>query len=139
MEIPIAALCDAATDYAGKLNVLGVFDTVLTTKFPAVHPQCAIACRFVFNKGEEGTRVFRLSFVNEDGKVVMPAIELAIDIKVPEEVNYLSRNLIINLQQLKFDAAGQYAVELLMDGRQVSSIPLLVREINPPGPPEMPS
>jgi len=136
MEIPIAALCAAATDYAGKLNLLGVFDTVLTTKFPAVHPQCAIALRFVFNKGEEGHRVFRLSFVNEDGQVVMPAIELAIDIKVPDEVNYLSRNLIINLQQLKFDAAGQYSVEVLMDGRQVASIPLLVREIKAPLPPE---
>lgn len=141
METPIAALCDAATDYAGKLNLLGVFDTVLTTKLPAVHPQCAIACRFVFNKAEEGSRVFRLAFVNEDGRVVMPAIELAIDIKVPDEVNYLSRNLIINLQQLKFDAAGQYSVEVQMDGRQVASIPLLVREIKAQAPPlpEMPS
>ena len=133
MEIPIATLCDAATDYAGKLNLLGAFDTVLTTKFPAVHPQCAIALRFVFNKGEEGQRVFRLSLVNEDGKVVMPSIELAIEIKVPEEVNYLSRNLIINLQQLKFDAPGQYAVEVLMDQRQIATIPLLVREIKGAG------
>jgi len=139
MEPTIAALCDAATDYGGKLNLLGVFDTVLTTNFPAVHPQCAIALRFVFNKGEEGHRAFRLSFVNEDGKIVMPAIELAIDIKVPEEVNYLSRNLIINLQQLKFDTAGQYAVEVLMDGRQVTSIPLLVRLVKPPATPEIPS
>ena len=133
METPIATLCDAATDYAGKLNLLGSFDTVLTTKFPAVHPQCAIALRFVFNKAEEGHRVFRLTFVNEDGKAVMPPVELAIDVKIPDEVNYLSRNLIINLQQLKFDAAGQYGVEVLMDGNQVASIPLLVRDVRPPG------
>lgn len=139
MEIPIATLCDAATDYAGKLNLLGSFDTVLTTKFPAVHPQCAIALRFVFNKGEEGHRVFRLTFVNEDGKIVMPAIELAIDVKIPDEVNYLSRNLIINLQQLKFDAAGQYAVEVVMDGKQVASIPLLVRQTAAPATPDVPS
>lgn len=139
MEIPIATLCDAATDYSGKLNLLGSFDTVLTTKFPAVHPQCAIALRFVFNKAEEGHRVFRLTFVNEDGRIVMPAIELAIDVKIPDEVNYLSRNLIINLQQLKFDAAGQYAVEVLMDSRQVASIPLLVRQTVAPPTPDVPS
>lgn len=139
MEIPIATLCDAATDYAGKLNLLGSFDTVLTTKFPAVHPQCAIALRFVFNKAEEGNRVFRLTFVNEDGKIVMPAIELAIDVKIPDEVNYLSRNLIINLQQLKFDTAGQYAVEVLMDGQQVASIPLLVRQTPAPATPDVAS
>ena len=132
MEIPIATLCDAATDYAGKLNLLGAFDTVLTTNFPAIHPQCTIALRFIFNKGEEGNRVFRLTFVDEDGKAVMPPIELAIDIRIPDEVNYLSRNLIINLQQLKFDVAGQYAVEVLMDGQQVATIPLLVREVKAP-------
>ena len=132
METPIATLCDAATDYAGKLNLLGSFDTVLTTQFPAIHPQCAIALRFIFNKGEEGSRVFRLTFVDEDGQAVMPPIELAIDIRIPDEVNYLSRNLIINLQQLKFDRAGQYAVEILMDGQQVATIPLLVREIKGP-------
>jgi hypothetical protein len=139
MEIPIAALCDAATDYAGKLNLLGVFDTVLTTKFPAVHPQCAIALRFVFDKAEEGNRTFQLSLVDEDGKVAMRLPPLAIEVKVPDEVNYLSRNLIINLQQLKFDAAGQYAVEVLLNDRQVVSIPLLVREVKPPGTPDTPS
>ncbi len=139
MEIPIAALCDAATDYGGKLNLLGVFDTVLTTNFPAVHPQCAIALRFVFNKGEEGHRVFRLTFVNEDGKIVMPAIELAIEMKIPDAVNYLSRNLIINLQQLKFDSAGQYGIEVAMDGRQIASIPLLVQVMKGPATPDSPA
>ena len=128
MEIPIATLCDAATDYSGKLNLLGSFDTVLTAKFPAVHPQCAIALRFVFNKAEEGKRNFRLTFVNEDGKSIMPAIDLAIEVRVPESVNYLSRNLIINIQQLKFDEPGQYAIDVAMDGVPQSSIPLLVRE-----------
>lgn len=132
METPIATLCDAATDYAGKLNLLGAFDTVLTQQFPAVHPQCAIAMRFVFNKAEEGRRTFRLAFVNEDGRSIMPSVELVIEVKIPEEVNYLSRNLIINMQQLKFEQAGQYAIEIIMDEKQVASIPLLVREMTPP-------
>ena len=128
MEIPIATLCDAATDYGGKLNLLGSFDTVLTSQFPAIHPQCAIALRFVFNKAEEGRRAFRLTFVNEDGKSIMPAIDLNIDVRVPEAVNYLSRNLIINIQQLKFDEPGQYAIDVAMDDVPQTSIPLLVRE-----------
>ena len=138
MEIPIATLCDAATDYGGKLNLLGAFDTVLTAKFPAVHPQCAIALRFVFNKAEEGQRQFRLTFVNEDGKSIMPAIDLAIDVRVPEAVNYLSRNLIINIQQLKFDEPGQYAIDVAMDGQPQSSIPLLVRKKEGAPPPTAP-
>ncbi|MDB6032554.1 MAG: hypothetical protein JWM16_2892, partial [Verrucomicrobiales bacterium] len=38
MEIQVAVLCDAATDYQGKLNILGTFDTIFTAQMPAVHP-----------------------------------------------------------------------------------------------------
>jgi len=42
MDVEIFALCDAATDSGGKLNILGAFDRVSTRQFPAVHPPCAL-------------------------------------------------------------------------------------------------
>ena len=57
MQIQLAVLCDAATDYAGKLNILGTFDTLITSQLPAIHPQCSIALRLTFQKQEEGRRV----------------------------------------------------------------------------------
>ena len=57
MTIQIAVLCDAATDYNGKLNLLGTFDTILTSQLPAIHPQCSIALRIAFNRIEEGALV----------------------------------------------------------------------------------
>ena len=56
MDIQIAALCDAATDSHGKLNILGTFDTINAGQMPAVHPQCSIALRLVFSKMEEGQK-----------------------------------------------------------------------------------
>ena len=42
MNIEVFSLCDAATvDVAGKLNVLGAFDTIGTGSMPTVYPQCA--------------------------------------------------------------------------------------------------
>ena len=132
MNIQIAVLCDAATDYGGKLNILGTFDTIITRQLPAFHPQCSVALRITFSKIEEGSHKLKMNFVDEDGKLVMPSIDIPVDVNIPAELNFLVRNFIINIQQLKFEHAGQYAIDVAIDGRQETSIPLLVKKQGPP-------
>ena len=127
MDIQIAVLCDAATDNNGKLNILGTFDTIYTSQLPATHPQCSIAVRMTFNKVEDGTHTVKLNFVDEDGKSVMPPIEIPVEVAVPDETILLSRNFIVNIQKLKFDKEGLYSIDIAVDGRQEGSIPLLVK------------
>ena len=123
----MAVLCDAATDYGGKLNLLGTFDTIITQQLPAYHPQCSIALRIAFGRVEEGSHKVRMNFVDEDGRFVMPSIDMPLDVAVPPEQSVLVRNFVINIQQLKFDKPGQYAIDIAIDGRQEASIPLFVR------------
>ena len=127
MDIQIAVLCDAATDNNGKLNILGTFDTIYTSQLPATHPQCSIAVRMTYNKVEDGTHTVKLNFVDEDGKSVMPPIEIPVEVAVPDETIFLSRNFIVNIQKLKFDKEGLYSIDIAVDGRQEGSIPLLVK------------
>ena len=127
MDIQIAVLCDAATDNNGKLNLLGTFDTIFTSQLPAVHPHCAIALRMTFNKVEEGHHKVKLSFVDEDGRPVLQVPEMPVDVVVPEETIFLSRNVIVNVQGMKFEKEGLYSIDIAVDGRQEGSIPLLVR------------
>lgn len=129
MEIQVAVLCDAATDYQGKLNILGTFDTIFTAQMPAVHPQCSIALRMTFGKEEEGSHKMKLSFVDEDGKAIMPNIDIPVDVTVPEDSIFLSRNFLINIQQLKFDKPGLYSINIAVDGRQEGNIPLLIKQM----------
>jgi len=132
MKIQMAVLCDAATDYNGKLNILGTFDTIFTPQMPAFHPQCSIALRLVFSKIEEGQHKLKINFVNEDGKFVMPSIELPVDVAFPADSHFLSRNFIVNIQQLKFDQEGIYSIDIALDGRQEICIPLLVKQLSKP-------
>lgn len=134
MNIQLAVLCDAATDYGGKLNILGTFDTIVTNHLPAFHPQCSVALRIAFSKIEEGQHKVKMNFVNEDGKFVMPSIDMPVDVSMPADANFLVRNFIINIQQLKFDNPGQYAIDLAIDGRQETCIPLFVRHQPKPKP-----
>ena len=132
MDIQVAVLCDAATDYNLKLNILGTFDTIYAAQLPAIHPQCSIALRMTFSKGEEGQHKVMLNFVDEDGKRVMDGIPISLDVVVPEDTIFVSRNFVINIQQLKFEKPGLYSIDIAMDGRQEGSIPLLVKQITPP-------
>jgi hypothetical protein len=128
MDIQVAVLCDAATDNNGKLNILGTFDTIYTAHLPVMHPQCSIAIRMTFNKVEEGSHKVSLNFMDEDGKPVMPPIPpMAVDVVVPDETIFLSRNIIVNIQKLRFEKEGLYSIDIAMDGRQERSIPLLVK------------
>jgi hypothetical protein len=127
MDIQIATLCDAANDSQGKLNILGAFDTLATTKLPAAYYQCCIALRMTFNKGEEGSHKLKINIVDEDGKPVMPNIEIGVDISVPDETLFLSRNFIINIQQLTLPKPGLYSIDISLDGQQKGSIPLHVK------------
>ena len=134
MHVQIAVLCDAATDYNGKLNLLGTFDTVLTQQMSAVHPQCSVALRIVFDKIEEGHHKVKMNFVDDDGRFIMPSIEMPFDVSLPADASFLARNFIVNIQQLKFDRPGQYAIDLAIDGRHETSIPLQVKQISGPAP-----
>jgi len=134
MNIQVAVLCDAATDDNGKLNLLGAFDTIYARELPAIHPQCAVALRVTFLGGDEGKRQMKLNFVDADGHAIMPPIEIPVEVVLPEDMHFGTRNFIINIQQLKFDQPGLYSVDLSLDGQSQSSIPLLVKHVPPPTP-----
>lgn len=139
MNIQIAVLCDAATDYSGKLNLLGTFDTIVTQSLPAVHPQCSVALRIAFSRVEEGHHKIKMNFGDEDGKFIMPGIDIPVDIAMPGDATFLTRNFIINIQQLKFEKPGQYSIDVAVDNRHEVTIPLSVRhQPLPPAPPGLP-
>ena len=132
MNIQVAVLCDAATDDNGKLNLLGAFDTIYAPQMPAVHPQCSVALRATFMPGDEGTRKLSLNFINADGRSIMQAIELPVPVALPDEAHFLTRNFIINIQQLKFEEAGLYSVDVRVDDQSQASVPLLVKLVERP-------
>ena len=136
MNIQVAVLCDAATDDAGKLNLLGAFDTIYAPQMPAIHQQCSVALRATFQPGDEGTRKLSLNFINADGRSILHGIELPVSVRLPDDAHFLTRNFIVNIQQLKFDEPGLYSVDVRLDNESVASVPLLVRQMagNPPPP-----
>jgi hypothetical protein len=133
MNIQVAVLCDAATNDNEKLSLLGAFDAICTPQLPAVHPQCSIALRVTFFSGDEGHHTLRFNFVDADGRSITPNFPaIQVEVKLPDDLHFLTRNFIVNLQQLKFDNPGLYSVDIRLDDESQCSIPLLVKHVPPP-------
>lgn len=129
MKVEIFALCDAATDNRGKLNLLGTFDQIYAARLPVVHPACAIALRLRFDKIEEGTHSVKLQLVNPDGIPVFQSMEGEVNPRMGEEVGSVAVNMILNFQNVKFDQFTDYQINLTIDDEAMASLPLRVRQL----------
>jgi Family of unknown function (DUF6941) len=134
MTTEVFALCDAATVSGGKLNLLGAFDSIHAAQTPAVHAQCAIAARLRFLRIEEGQHRIKLNVVNEDGHPIMPSIDGVLTVNFGQEDESAVTNFIVNIHQLKFESLGQYSIDLAVDGRHETSLPLFVKAMPAPSP-----
>ena len=85
--------------------------------------------RVTFAAGDEGQHKLALNFINADGRPIMPAMEIPVAVALPDDVHFVTRNFIVNIQQLKFAEAGLYSVDVRLDGQSQASIPLQVKLI----------
>jgi hypothetical protein len=130
MEVEIFALCDAATEYGGKLNILGTFDRIGARQFPVAHPHCSVAIRLRFERIEEGDHRVRITVIDTDGRAVVPGLDGNIGVKFPSDVPSVCANIVLNIGGMKFEKPGRYSVDLAVDGRQERSLPIDVVHID---------
>jgi hypothetical protein len=127
MDIQIATLCDSANDYNGKLCVLGTFDTIGSRTLPVVHQNCVLAMRMCFRAIDEGEHDLAIRIIDADGQDVIPALPpVKFDIRIPQEVDFITRNMILHFQALQFQKAGTFSLEISVDDDSLASIPLRV-------------
>jgi hypothetical protein len=131
MQVQIAVLCDAATDYGGRLCLLGAFETLFARQFPVVHPHCALALRLCFFAEDEGEIRLGIRLLNADGHPVTPPIEPRLNVQLGNDVSFMTRNLVLNLQGLSFPKAGEYALQVVANGESMIEVPLRLVEVAP--------
>jgi hypothetical protein len=131
MQLEIFTLCDAATEHAGKLNIIGTFDSLRAPEAPITHPQCAIAGRLRFEHVEEGNHRISLAFADEDGNIVMPRFDSNLAVRFSPGLRTVTSHFVMVIQQIRLPKFGEYTIDLAVDGRQLGSLPLYVSKIEP--------
>lgn len=133
MDIQIATLCDFAADYNGKLVISGTFDTLAARAVPVVHPSCALALRFCFTPEDAGRHKLSINIINEDGDSLDPnnmPIEPEFEVQLPKNVPFLTRNIVMNLQGLRFSETGIYSIDIGCDGEVLVRLPLRIVQVS---------
>lgn len=132
MDIQIATLCDHAADYNGKMVISGTFETLATRSFPVIHPHCCLALRVCVTPEDSGSHKMTINFIDEDGNKIDSKMPLKADfpVELPDSISFLSRNLVLNLQGLKFEKEGVYFVDVAVDEELMTRIPLRVVDAN---------
>lgn len=134
MQLEIFTFCDAATEQGGRLNILGATDHIVTPVLPFKYPQCAVVARLRAARIEEGAHTMRCMVIDADGQPLLN-VEGKMEIRFQQGMGGVV-NLIINAHQLEFREAGEYALEIAVDGIQLGSSALFVhqRELAQPQP-----
>ncbi len=128
MQVEIFSISDAATSENGKLNILGAFDTIWVRQFPALYPHCAVAVRMRFLSLEQGDHALVVRFMDADGVNVLPPASGSFSITMPETQRTASADIVLNIQALNLIKPGEYSLELLVDGENIRSLPLFVKD-----------
>ncbi|MDP2627310.1 MAG: hypothetical protein Q8Q58_10445 [Candidatus Rokubacteria bacterium] len=132
MKVTLALLADYANVSAdGKLNIMGIFDTIWVDRFPAVHPQMQLIMRLEASPAEAGSRrKLEIKLMTADGRQVLSvAAELGFELRdALQPIGETMRaDHIITLGNLRFDAPGDYQFAILVNDDEKSTVPVKAR------------
>jgi hypothetical protein len=134
MEIDLAFLADAATiDASGKLSVLGIFDRISVSQFPAQHGRITLVLRFSAGTSEIGGHDVQIRMSDPGGKEVLSLngeMQLVGGVAAQDVIRVPH---ILNLDGLVFHGPGMYSFDVKVNGEHHVSIPLSVEGPQGPG------
>lgn len=131
MEVTLAVCCDAANvSREGKLNLLGIFNSIHGSQFPCTHPHLAFVLRVEARIGEEGRHDLDIKLADEDGQELF-SINGQLQLEGAEPGRPMTAQTIMDLNNLQLPHPGTYAFEIFIGNRHVRSVPIHAFEERP--------
>jgi hypothetical protein len=130
MDVTLAVLADFANSSAdGKLNILGIFDTVYAEEYPAVHPEMKLVARFRIHPAEIGQKKHIEIQLRTDQGIRLFQFTVEMDLVEPKEGRFpagemITTDSILGINGLRINAAGTYEFVILVGGEVKASVPL---------------
>jgi hypothetical protein len=117
MKLLTFLLADYANITAdGKVNIMGVFNIIYATTFPARHPMMYLVARLVPELGElDQEKTLHIELTNNEG-VALLTFDGPIAIKRNEAGVRPESNVILRLDDVVFPSEGEYSFHATMAG-----------------------
>ncbi len=114
---------DVRQELGGKFSLMGLFESIYTKSFPAVHYRFAIVNEWSGGKGEFTVRIRLLA---PDREQVLSESRTKLTLF---DESQRHRDISIRFNTT-FNVPGAYWVETLLDDEQAGIIPLMVQAVN---------
>ena len=131
MDVTLAVCCDAANvSREGKLNLLGIFNSIHASEFPCTHPHLALVLRVEARLGEEGLHPLEIKLADEDGKEIFK-LNGQIALQGAQPGRPMTAQTIMDMNNLQLPRPGTYAFEIFIDNHHARSVPIHALESDP--------
>jgi hypothetical protein len=128
MKVLVAAVCDHSWVENGCLTLCRAFDSVNAVGFPFTLARISVGLRLLILKDEFGEHKLSIVLADQAGNKLMESL-VNMNFHPPQE--YLPQaafSFALNGQNITFPKAGDYSVNISLDGKTEASIPLYVRQ-----------
>ncbi|MGH7976350.1 MAG: DUF6941 family protein [Limisphaerales bacterium] len=132
MKLEIFTFCEFANVYDGALCISGITDGIYSPQEPLKFPRFCIVYRIRFEVAEEGKHTVNISIMDEDGKPIIPAFQKPIVAQIPKGLNTGANIGMANFNGVIFPKFGEYSLDLVVDGKMLSSQPLHFQKLESP-------
>ncbi len=136
MQVKLAVVADHANVSAeGKLNILGIFDRIVVSNLPAVHPQMHLVVRLEAHPAErDRSHQVEVRLHDPDGQAVFELKGEIVPQGPPGEA--ITANHIIGINNLVLARTGEYLFVVFVDHDLKAETPLIVDflDVGPTGP-----
>jgi hypothetical protein len=131
MDVKFAVLADyASITREGKLNVLGIFDTINALAFPTAVPLFFVVVSYEAGAAEVGSiKQVEIVLCDEDGKHLL-ALPQELKVGRPQMSGTMATaNQIAGIVGFQFSQAGSYQFDILVNGDSKKTISLRINQI----------
>lgn len=126
MKVELFALCQGAYNNNGQLTIVNTIDNFAVQSFPA-RISFGLALKFYILPHEEGDKTLSISILNKQETSIIPPIQTNLHIERFDKASHLG--LALNLQNVLFDASGEYVIHLELDGSRLDNFAFEVTQL----------
>jgi hypothetical protein len=133
MNVTLAVIADCANvSQEGKLNIMGIFDTIHAETFPTLHPEMKLVIQFEADITEaEQTHRIEIQLMDADGrKPFVVNGQVAVGTIMPGTV--FKTHSILNIRGATFERPGDFVFNILVNEEVKRQVPLKVMRLEPP-------
>jgi hypothetical protein len=127
MKTELFTFCDFAQESAGKLTIVGTFDTIISRNFPCIHPQLSVVIRIRFDIWEFAAHGFRIEAQDLNGETAIEPVTGTMEVKGAGNATAVS-HLVFSITNLHFKQSGVVNFVIYIDDKEIASLPLYIRK-----------